>query len=198
MFKGIQKTSLIDYPGVLATTLFTGGCNFRCPWCYNTDLVKPALLAKLPDLSVDSVKEYLLRRQDKIVSVCITGGEHTLWGDELIEFLEFCINRNFQMKLDTNGYCPDFLEKVFRKNLVNYVAMDVKSSFENYSSATGITDVKIETIQCSIRLIQQSGIPHQFRMTQVSGIASSTTVNNMERWLGEKLVLQRYRNQNYI
>jgi len=131
MFKGIQKTSLIDFPGKIATTLFTGGCNFRCPWCHNLDLVYADRVDRLPDIATSEVLEFLQTRIGKIDGVCVTGGEPTLWGEELLDFFRSTYQMGFENKLDTNGYQPDVLKRFLNSGVVNFVAMDIKIPLRN-------------------------------------------------------------------
>lgn len=191
MFKGIQKLSLVDFPDVLATTLFTGGCNFRCSWCYNLDLVIPERLEKLKEISESEVKGFLLSRRGKIEGVCITGGEPTIWKERLKDFLKWCRENGFLIKLDTNGYEPEVLENYITSGLLDFVAMDIKNIFEKYSMTVGIS-VNIERIKKSIEIIKNSKIKHQFRTTIVPGFVDINEMKEMEHYLEEEIHYQNF------
>ncbi len=193
MFKGIQQTSLVDYPGVIATTLFTGGCNFRCPWCHNLSLVLPEELKKTPDIPNNRIKEMILQRKHFIDGICITGGEPSLWGDELAEFMSWIKNEGLLIKLDTNGYNLEALKKFYDAKLVDFTAMDIKSLQENYNKATGMTDIHFSTIEESIALIKKYSPQYQFRITRVPGLVLDKDIRQMEELHNVKLTVQEYR-----
>ncbi|MCX7820676.1 MAG: anaerobic ribonucleoside-triphosphate reductase activating protein [Brevinematales bacterium] len=189
MFKGIQKVSLIDYPGYIATTLFTGGCNFDCFWCHNRSLVETDKLSLLPDVPEETIKSYLLARKGKIEGVCITGGEPTLWGKQLAEFMSWCKEHNFRVKLDTNGYLPEVLLFYIENKLLDFIAMDIKNTFDKYPETVGVNNLDIERIKKSIEIIKNSGIKHQFRSTIVPVLVEK---DKLEILVGEKIVFQEY------
>lgn len=190
MFKGIQKVSLIDFPNHIATTLFTGGCNFNCFWCHNRSLVEPEKLALLPDISEDDIKSFLLSRKGKIEGVCITGGEPTIWGERLANFMQWCKSHNFLVKLDTNGYNPDILESYIKRNLLDFIAMDIKNTFDKYAETVGVKALKIERIKKSIEIIKNSGLEYQFRTTVVPNLVSKEKITE---FFGNHIKLQEYR-----
>lgn len=164
---GFQKTTLLDYPGLLAATVFTGGCNFRCPFCHNGGLVcHPEDYPLIPE---EEVFAHLKKRQGLLKGVCITGGEPTLQED-LPEFAWKIRKLGYLVKLDTNGYRPDVLKDLMRRRLVDYVAMDVKSSLHSYAAACGIAAVCTDRISESVELLKHSTIPYEFRTTVVKGI----------------------------
>jgi pyruvate formate lyase activating enzyme len=193
MFKGIQKVSLVDYPGVVATTLFTGGCNFRCPWCHNQGLVKEEVLNQIEDLPETWVCDFLSGKKGKIQGVCVSGGEPTLWGEDLASFLEWCKKEGFLVKLDTNGYLPEVLESYIEKNLLDFVAMDIKNVFSLYSETVGLEEVDLFRIKRSIEVIQKSGIRHQFRSTLVRDLVDPEALKVFNVELGEAIFFQDYR-----
>lgn len=194
MFKGIQKVSLIDFPGRVACTLFTGGCNFRCPWCHNLNLVEPECVGFIPDISEETVKKYLLSRRSKLQGVCITGGEPTLWCDKLLSFLLWCKSEGFETKLDTNGYLPEVLELFVTRKAVDFIAMDIKNTFPKYAATTGMTLIDHSKLLRSIEIIRESGVEHQFRTTVVTGQVDPVEIMSMEALEGETVVFQEYRN----
>lgn len=157
--------TLLDYPEHIACTVFTGGCNFRCPFCHNAGLV----LSPLDNQNMLSeVMLYLQKRKGLLDGVCITGGEPLLQ-DDLINFIQDVKSLGYKVKLDTNGAFPDKLEKILSLGIVDYVAMDIKSSIKNYHIASGI-DLSTYDVTKSIQLIRNSGIDYEFRTTTVKGI----------------------------
>lgn len=165
--QGFQKTTLLDYPRHVAATIFVGGCNFRCPFCHNGQLVlDPASQPVIPE---EKVLAYLEKRRGVLEGVCITGGEPTLQ-EELADFIRRLKGMGYLVKLDTNGYRPDVLASLLKEGLLDYVAMDIKAALENYPAAAGVKTLEMERIRESIRLLKESGIPYEFRTTVVKGI----------------------------
>ncbi|MCF7836298.1 anaerobic ribonucleoside-triphosphate reductase activating protein [Candidatus Gracilibacteria bacterium] len=172
----IQKLTLLDFPTKTACTVFTLGCNFRCGYCHNPELVLPE---KFPSemMLEDDLFAFLAKRKGMLDGVCVTGGEPTLQKD-LPEFLKQIRKRGFLVKLDTNGSRPDVLEKLFKARLLDYVALDVKSSPEGYEKLVGLNQPSprlrqasiSEKVQSSKNLIVQSGVPYEFRTTLVREI----------------------------
>lgn len=173
---GFQKFTLIDYPGKLSCIIFLSGCNFRCPFCYSTELVLPEKIKNQPKLSKKAVIEHLKTRQEMLEGVVICGGEPTLNSD-IGELCNDIKNLGYSIKLDTNGSNPDVLEKLIRDKLIDYVAMDIKAplDIEKYKKAVGV-EVDIEAIKRSIKLIKNSGIDYEFRTTIVPGIHSEDDI----------------------
>lgn len=161
LIAGLQKLTLLDYPGKTACTIFTYGCNFRCPFCHNALLV-----TEKPEdfISEDEFFSFLGKRTGILDGVCITGGEPTLQKD-LIPFIKKIKAMGFLVKLDTNGYRPDVLKEIISEGIADYVAMDIKASPEKYSQATGLADCDFSLIAESIALLEESNIPHEFRTT---------------------------------
>ena len=180
-----QKVTLVDYPGKIATTVFTRGCNFRCSFCHNPELVVPDKFS--PTMVTDKFYQFLLSRQGKIDAVCITGGEPLLHLD-IIEFITKIHNMGFKIKLDTNGSFPDRLKNVIDSGYIDYIAMDIKSSADKYLMVSKSLDFDHNTlagdnpfrenteselanqqlmkkIKKSIKLIMNSGIDYEFRTT---------------------------------
>ena len=176
--QGFQKLTLLDYPGRTACTVFTGGCNLRCPFCHNADLVRTPLAS--PNLT-DEVLTYLARRQGILDGVCITGGEPLLQPD-LEDFIRRIKELGYAVKLDTNGALPDRLAALLGTGLVDYVAMDVKSSPAGYAAAAGV-DTDWTVFDRSIRILQDSGIAHEFRTTAVGGLHTPEDFTAIGEWL---------------
>lgn len=194
-FHGLQKTTLLDYPGHVAATLFTGGCNFRCPFCHNADLVlNPGVQPEIPP---EDIMAFLRKRQGILDGVCITGGEPTLQPD-LENFIREVRELGYLVKLDTNGYRPEVLGQLLEKGLLDYVAMDIKASKESYARAVGLdhraqssesgsgTDTagfSIENIEKSVKLLKGSSIDYEFRTTVVKGIHTIGEFEEIGKWL---------------
>ena len=177
---GFNKTTLLDYPEHIAATVFTGGCNFRCPFCHNGELVlDPGCQPLIPE---EEVLSYLKKRQGILQGVCVTGGEPTLQKD-LKEFLQKIKELGYPIKLDTNGYMPGVLWDLLQNKLVDYVAMDIKASRENYGTAAGLKNMDLARIEESIGILKSSGIPYEFRTTVVKGIHTVEEFEDIGRWI---------------
>jgi pyruvate formate lyase activating enzyme len=194
---GLQKLTLIDYPGKIAVTVFTIGCNFRCPFCHNPELVIPSP-GETGSISEKEFFEFLKTRKGKLEGVCITGGEPTIQSD-LLEFSRKIKKMGFLIKLDSNGMRPDVIKKGLKEGLFDFIAMDIKSSLDNYEKASGCkTD--IERIKLSVDLIRNSGIDYEFRTTVVPGIHYYKDFDKIAKWLkgSKKYTLQEYRNEGKV
>ena len=193
---GLNKTTLLDYPEQVAATAFTGGCNFRCPFWHNMDLV---LGEVEPALSTEDFFAFLEKRKGILDGVCITGGEPTLQKD-LPDFIRGIRDKGYLVKLDTNGYRPKVLEELLRENLLDYVAMDIKSSVENYPRVTGMADLDVTGIQESVSLLKSAGIPYEFRTTVVKGLHRIDEFDEIGRWLqgAEAYFLQAFRENEKV
>lgn len=163
VIKGIQKTTLVDFPGKIAATIFTAGCNFRCVFCHNTALVDVKESDNLPVIDQNEILEYLRGRTKQLEGVCISGGEPTLHKD-LPEFIQKIKQIGYAVKLDTNGTNPAMLKKLFAEKLLDYTAMDIKGPLELYPQIVN-TAVDMDQITESIELIMQSSVPYEFRTT---------------------------------
>lgn len=167
---GLQKTTLIDFPGRVACTVFTIGCNFRCPFCHNRDLVIFELFEKsgIKNISEKDFWGFLESRKKVLDGVCITGGEPTLQID-LVDFCKKIKELGLEVKLDTNGSRPEVLEKLLNNKLVDYVAMDLKGVLEDYKKIVGV-GMETDKIKRSMELILESGLKYCFRTTIVDGL----------------------------
>ena len=162
---GFNKTTLLDYPEHIAATVFTGGCNFRCPFCHNGELVlDPGCQPSVPE---EEVLAYLKKRQGILQGVCITGGEPTLQRD-LRKFLQKIKELEYPIKLDTNGYMPGVLWELLQEHLIDYVAMDIKNSPERYPETVGIPDFDTSAVTESIGIIMSEAPDYEFRTTVVA------------------------------
>ena len=160
-FSGWEKLSLVDYDDNLTTTLFSSGCNFRCPFCHNKDLVLGKDLYEIP---WEEIYSFLIKRKGMLNAVCVSGGEPTLLPD-LEDKLKQIKELGYKVKLDSNGYNPSILKKLAKKGLVDYFAMDIKGSLDKYPEITGVAHLDTSRIKESIDFIMSSGIPYEFRTT---------------------------------
>ena len=179
IIKGLQKLTLLDFPDKMACTLFTFGCNFRCPFCHNASLV----LAARADDSVMPEEEFfdfLTRRKGMLEGVCVTGGEPTLQPD-LPDFLARIKSIGYAVKLDTNGYRPGMLRNLVEAGLVDYVAMDIKNSLPRYGETVGIARFDTAPIEESMDYLMKGHIPFEFRTTLVRGLHTPEDIRAMGR-----------------
>lgn len=189
---GFQKLTLIDYPGKIATTVFTVGCSFRCPFCHNPELVLSSQFPPLNKLEKEFF-EHLEKRKGKLEGVCITGGEPTIQPD-IIEFIEKIKAMGYLVKLDTNGTQPEVLSRILAKGLVDFVAMDIKNSPDRYSETVGLT-ANVQKIKKSVSMIMQSGVDYEFRTTVIPGLHSEKDFEKIAKWIkgAKAYYLQEYR-----
>jgi pyruvate formate lyase activating enzyme len=188
---GLQKTTLLDYPGHVAATIFLGGCNFRCPFCHNSGLIGGDSKSLF---SEEEILDFLIKRKGILEGVCITGGEPTLTV-ELETFIRKIRELGYLIKLDTNGYRPDVLKKLITEELLDYAAMDIKSGREHYKKASGTGDLKISSVEESAAFLMENRIPYEFRTTVVKGIHTMGDFVDIGNWLeGDS----QYFLQNYV
>jgi len=194
--KGLEKFAPKDFPGFVSSTVFLGGCNFRCPFCHNADLViKPQML---PDFPLDYFISYLDSRQDWLEGICVTGGE-PLMHDDLEVLLKIIKERNLLVKIDTNGSFPEHLEDLIQKKMIDFVAMDVKAPLERYPEVTH-SNVNSHCIEKSISIIMKSGLKYIFRTTVVPGIIDAEDIKKISQLLigAECLQLQQFMPENTV
>lgn len=180
MFGGIQKTSLIDYPGKVSCVLFTSGCNFTCPYCHNPELARNQLDLLSP-VGEDEVLEFLKSRQGLLEGVVITGGEPTLHND-LDGFCRKVKKMGYPIKLDTNGSRPKVLGRLIEASLVDYIAMDIKTGPSRYAPEIHSTDLT-ENLTACVAAILSSGLPHEFRTTCLSPFVDAETVAQIAEFI---------------
>lgn len=191
IFNGFQKMTLLDFPGRVACTLFAGGCNFRCPFCHNAGLV---LGGVTESYSEDEILDYLSKRKGLLDGVCITGGEPLLRPD-LKEFIIKVRALGYAVKLDTNGSLPERLYELIEEGLIDYVAMDVKSSMAGYGRAVGIENFDTADIEKSIDLLLEDRVDYEFRTTVAHPLHSAKDIEALcQRIKGAK----RYFIQNFV
>lgn len=194
--KGLEKFAPKDFPGHISATVFLGGCNFRCPFCHNSDLVlRPETLPTFP---LDFFISFLDDRRGWLEAVCVTGGE-PLFDEDVETLLRLIKDRGMLVKLDTNGSFPGRLEYLLREKLIDFIAMDIKAPLPKYSKATG-TKVGETDIQWSVDLIRSSGLTYMFRTTVVPGLIDVKEIKEIGAWLrGAKLYqLQQFSARNTV
>ncbi|MEY8356984.1 anaerobic ribonucleoside-triphosphate reductase activating protein [Lachnospiraceae bacterium 54-53] len=176
---GLQKTTLLDFPGHVAATIFLGGCNFRCPYCHNSGLLGADAQSVFTE---NEILDFLEKRKGILEGVCITGGEPTLAPD-LEPFIKKIRAFGYLIKLDTNGYRPEILKDLAFKGLLDYAAMDIKAGRKNYSNAAGIRGLNMKLIEESAAFLLSGSIPYEFRTTAVNGIHSQEDFEDIGKWL---------------
>lgn len=176
---GLQKMTLLDFPGRIACTVFLPGCNLRCPFCHNASLVLPEREKEI--ITEDELFTFLSSRQKKLDGVCVTGGEPTLYID-LPELLKKIKATGFQVKLDTNGTNPEMLQKIIRDGLCDYVAMDIKNSPERYTETCGGINV-LEQVKQSAALLMQGNVDYEFRTTVMHPFHTPEDLTRIGKWL---------------
>ncbi len=212
---GLQKLTLLDYPDHLAATLFLSGCNFRCPFCHNSGLVLHENYENAdPDdlFSEDEIFDFLKKRVGMLDGVCISGGEPSLHR-ELPGLISRIRDLGYEVKLDTNGSCPDMLRELLDGHLLDYVAMDIKAGRKAYRTVAGLGESAeasetgsengqslLEKIQRSIDMIRNSRISYEFRTTVVKGLHTEEDFEDIARWLAgsQRYYLQSFRDCDTI
>jgi pyruvate formate lyase activating enzyme len=187
---GVQKVSLIDFPGKVAATVFTQGCNFRCQFCHNESLVLPEKFEK--SIAEEEFFEFLRKRAGRLDGVVVSGGEPTIHAD-LAEFLRKIKNLGFSIKLDTNGTHPEILKNLYAEHLLDYIAMDIKHRFEAYGEIVAAT-VDVEAIKHSVAMIREWDLDYEFRTTVVPEFHSADDVKAIALQLSgaKKFVIQEF------
>lgn len=180
VINGFQKLTLLDYPGKVACTIFTAGCNLRCPFCHNASLVTH--IDNENTFSVDEVLDYLKKRQGILEGVCITGGEPLLQPD-IKDFITEIKKLGYPVKLDTNGTFPEKLKELVNEGLVDYVAMDIKNSKAKYEATTGINNLDLSKIEESVDFLINGKIDFEFRTTIVNEYHTVEDIQDIVVWL---------------
>lgn len=178
---GLQKLSMVDFPGRLAATVFAGGCNLRCPFCHNAPLV--TRLAASPVLPEREILDFLASRRGLLDGVVLSGGE-PLAQPDAADFLRAVRALGFAVKLDTNGCYPEALADILERGLADYVAMDVKNRREKYPETVGVPGFDTAPVEESVRLLKRSGMAHEFRTTVVREFHTVEDIRAIGRWAG--------------
>ena len=176
---GLQKMTLLDFPGHVACTVFLGGCDFRCPFCHNFELVDGTAPAVMDDTEFFA---FLEKRHGLLDGVAITGGEPCLHPD-LPDFIRKIREMGFSVKLDTNGYHPALLKELLDENLVDYVAMDIKNSPEHYAQTVGLKELDLSPVRESVRLLMEGSVDYEFRTTVVDELHKEEDFRAMGKWI---------------
>jgi len=195
---GLQKLTLIDYPGRLAATVFLCGCNFHCPWCYSSELVLPKKIKNQPKISEKEFFDFLKERKTLLEGLVLCGGEPT-YHKELPDLIKKIKKLGFLVKLDTNGSNPKMIKKLIDNKLIDYVAMDVKLPKERYPKIYG-KRVKIKNIEESIKILKNEKIDSEFRTTVVPTILKKEDILKIARWISpaKKYFLQNFRPEKTV
>lgn len=195
--QGLQKLTLLDYPGHMACTVFTGGCNFRCPYCHNSGLVLAPHSSE--GMTTEEFFAFLESRRGKLEGVCVTGGEPTLQPD-LPEFLRRIRELGFLVKLDTNGSNPRLLATLLEDKRVDYVAMDIKNCLSRYGETIGVPNYSTANVEESIRLLLSCSIDYEFRTTVMAELHDEAAIREIGTLLrgAKQYVLQPYRDSEQV
>ena len=194
---GIQKLSLLDYPGLVACTLFTRGCNFRCPWCHNADLVLPERAGLL--LETEEVLAFLRRRRGVLDGVCVSGGEPLLHA-EVPDLLRRLKEYGYRVKLDTNGCFPEKLRKLVEEKLVDFVAMDIKNGPSHYAETVGVPGADLGPVEESKNYLLTKPVAYEFRTTVVRGLHTELSLREAAEWIrgADAWFLQQFRDSGAL
>jgi len=194
LLKGLQKLTLLDFPDKMACTVFTGGCNFLCPFCHNASLVIGERIKETPPILEEEFFDFLKKRRGILEGVCISGGEPTLQHD-LKDFIKRIKELGYLIKLDTNGYRPEVLKSLIDEGLIDYVAMDIKASKDSYGIAVGIENFDISPIEKSVEILRGESITFEFRTTLLKGLHTEEDIKKIGEWLKgtERYFLQNFK-----
>lgn len=180
IIKGLNKLTLLDYPERVACTIFTGGCNFRCPFCHNASLaVRPNEVDTIPE---EEIFDFLKKRHGILDGVCVTGGEPMLFSD-LPDFLEKIKKLGYSIKLDTNGSFPEKLRDIISEGLVDKVAVDIKNSPDGYAKTVGIEGFDPSPIKATVELLKEDRVDYELRTTVVKELHSPTDFEEIGKWI---------------
>lgn len=192
---GLAKLTLLDYPSKIAATIFTGGCNMRCPFCHNPRLV----FMEEEEISQEYVLDFLKSRIGILEGVCITGGE-PLINNDIIPFIQKIKGLGYKVKLDTNGSFPDKLQQIIDEGLVDYVAMDIKNCPEKYPETVGRPGFDVAPILKSVQILMQGRIPYEFRTTTLKDFHTEEDFLKIGKWLegADKYFIQPFKDSGDI
>ncbi len=197
LISGLQKLTLLDYPGQVACTVFTGGCNFRCPFCHNASLVLPEQLVQ--DTDEEQVLSFLKKRVGVLDGVAVTGGEPLLHKD-IGAFLSRIKALGYRIKLDTNGSFPELLMELVRDGLVDRVAMDIKNAPELYARTVGLDKLELAPIERSKDFLLTGAVDYEFRTTVVKGLHTQESLQGAARWIegAKEYYLQQFKDSGNV
>ena len=194
---GLQKLTLLDYPGKMAAIIFIAGCNFLCPFCHNSDLVVAP--KDSPEISQEEIFSFLNKRKGILDGIVISGGEPLLY-EETIDLIKRIKDLGYSVKLDTNGSFPERLKEVIDKGLVDYVAMDIKNCKEKYAKTIGKESFDISKIERSVEILKNGKIPYEFRTTIVHELHTPQDIVDIGKWINgaKAYFLQPYRDSETV
>ena len=194
---GLQKTTLLDFPGHVAATVFLGGCNFRCPFCHNAELLGSDAPARY---SPSEVLAFLKKRSNILEGVCITGGEPTLQPEGLEAFIHQVRQLGLAVKLDTNGSRPDVVRRLAGKRLLDFIAIDIKAGPENYGAVCGTPHLDLTPIQETVEWLKGGTVPYEFRTTVVKGLHTAADFEAIGPWIAgcPRYFLQNYKESDMV
>lgn len=193
---GLQKMTLLDFPGRVACTVFLGGCNFRCPYCHNFELVTGQAQ---PEMTTEQLLAFLDKRHGLLDGVAITGGEPCLSG-ELPDLIRAIRQAGFPVKLDTNGTRPEMLSALLDERLVDYVAMDIKNGPTRYARTVGLKTLDLTPVRESVRLLMTSGVDYEFRTTVVDELHCAADFDEIGTWIrgAKRYFLQAFTDRDTV
>ena len=196
MIKGFRGTSLVDYPGEVSAVVFTGGCNLRCPYCYNKQLVLPELLKELSNISEDYILSEVARRRNFIKAVVVTGGEPALHKEKLISFLKRLRELPIKIKLDTNGTFPQVILRILEERLIDFIAIDIKTSPSKYPTLGGKWEYVAETLE----IVKNFDVVKEARITAVPGFVDYGMLQDVAPFLDgmDRISIQKFVNRNTV
>lgn len=192
---GMEKLSLVDYDGKIATTLFMGNCNYRCAFCHNSPLVLD--YKNLPCMEEEEIFSYLKKRQGVLEGVCITGGEPTLEKD-LANFIEKIKNLGYSVKLDTNGTNPKMVKSLVQNGLIDYLAMDIKNDRESYAKIIGFDSYDTKNVEETVEFLLNGDFPYEFRTTLIKQFHTAENITKIGGWIkgANKYFLQKFKDSD--
>ncbi len=191
--KGFVPVSLIDYPSQICSVIFLAGCNFNCPWCHNRELIEEEKYSKMKTISQDEIISFLDKRKGKIDAICISGGEPTVHGDELLDVIKEFKQKGVLVKLDTNGSNPEILERLIIKNLLDFVAIDIKNTEQKYNKTIGLKNFDFSKILKTLNIMKESKIKFQTRTTIVPDLVEKSEIIEFAKKLDINIIFQNYK-----
>ena len=194
---GLQKLTLLDFPGKVACTVFLSGCNFRCPYCHNAELIDGLLP---PETDEDGLIAFLQKRRGLLDGVCITGGEPSLRGEELARLLRRVKALSYAVKLDTNGTRPGLLSSLAEEGLIDYVAMDIKNSPDRYAETAGLSRISLDAVRESASFLLSGRVDYEFRTTVVKELFDDNSFLGIGPWIrgAKRYYLQPFEDRDTV
>ncbi|MBR0266388.1 MAG: anaerobic ribonucleoside-triphosphate reductase activating protein [Clostridia bacterium] len=194
---GLQKMTLLDFPGKVACTVFLGGCDLRCPFCHNAELIDGAAPAVMEE---EELLAFLKKRQGLLEGVALTGGEPLLRGDDLLRLAEKIRELGYPLKLDTNGTHPERLRKIIDGGLVSYVAMDIKNSPEKYAETCGLSQMDLAPVRESVSLLMEGRTDYEFRTTTMAELHDADSFRKIGEWIrgAKRYYLQKFTDRDTV